>query len=80
MTQIISMKAAGRIWSAHREIEAAGKLLADIQETLKGGRCPTPVDPFGRQRTFQLGVPSENGHRLLDVMLIRLTHTNAETY
>lgn len=69
MTNIISMATAARVWSAHREIETGKKLLAEIEEALREGRDPTPVDPVWRtRRGYQLGVPiSDSGHRLLNV-------------
>lgn len=65
----ISMATAHRIWSAWREIEVAKKLLHDIDEALKSGSDPTPLDGFGRRsRYYTLGVPmNESSHRLLDV-------------
>lgn len=64
----ISMATAHRIWSAWREIEVAQKLLHDIDEALKSGSDPTPLDGFGRRSRYTLGVPiSESSHRLLDV-------------
>lgn len=68
MTNIITMETAARIWGAHREIETAKKLLADIEGCLRRGDDPTPIDPFGRRRAYDLGVPSgDNSRRLLDV-------------
>lgn len=66
--KLISMQAAARIWGCHREIEAGQKLLAEITDALKRGTDPTPMDPFGRRTTYQLGIPSgETSHRLLGV-------------
>lgn len=59
---IVSKDTAHRIWAAHREIETAQKLLADIIET-GGGEKATPLDRDSR-RHYQLGVPSGSGHRL----------------
>src|SRR5262245_40806805 len=64
----ISMDLAHRIWTAHREIDVATKLLGDIEESLSRGEPPTPLDAFGRRRGYQLGVPSgDDRHRLFDV-------------
>ena len=62
---IVSMETANRLWLAHREIEVARKLLADIRETIARGE-PTPLDR-GYPRGYQLGLPSGTGHRVLDV-------------
>lgn len=68
MSRVISMEAAYRVWMAHREIAAATKLLADIEEASRHGGDPTPIDAFGRQRMFSLGVPhGDNSQRLLNV-------------
>jgi hypothetical protein len=68
MTNTISMDAARRIWTAHREIEVGKKLLADIKAALDRRDDATPIDPFGRRRNYTLGVPSgDNAHRMLDV-------------
>jgi hypothetical protein len=65
----ISSKTAMDIAFAHREVETAEKLLAEIEETR--GRYPQPDirDAFGRrQNGLQLGVPTGNsGHRLFDL-------------
>ncbi len=67
-TKTISMQTAHRIWSAHREIQAATKLLDDLRGKLAAGENPTPLDGFGRPRGYQLGTPIEHGgHRLYDV-------------
>ncbi len=62
---IVSMETANRLWLAHREIEVAEKLLADVRETIASA-APTPIER-GYPRGYQLGVPSGGGHRLLDV-------------
>ena len=68
MTGLISMAAAHRIWTAHREIEAGTKLLANIDDALQRGEDATPLDPFGRRRPYQLGAPmGDNTHKLLNV-------------
>jgi len=60
---IVSKETAHRIWVAHREIETARNLLADIaEEASLGGETPFDRD---RRRHYQLGVPSSpGGHRL----------------
>jgi hypothetical protein len=65
MTNILSQEAAARIWTAHQEIETGRKLLADIAAALKEGRDPNPLDPFGRRRPFELGVPGMHDSRLM---------------
>jgi hypothetical protein len=68
MANVLSMEAASRIWTAHREIEVGRKLLADIKEALKEGRDPNPVDHWGRRRHFSLGVPSgETSERIVQL-------------
>jgi hypothetical protein len=68
MTSTISMGAAYRIWTAHREIEVGEKLLADIAKTLAEGGDPSPYEPSGRHRRgYSLGVPSGSGERILNV-------------
>ena len=54
---------------AHREIETAEKLLAEIVEAINDREMPELRDAFGRrQGGLQLGVPSGNdGHRLFNV-------------
>ncbi len=66
---MISPETARAIAYAHREIEVAEKLLADITESLSRRELPDIRDAFGRrQGGLQLGVPSsENGHRLFNV-------------
>jgi len=61
---IVTKDTAHRIWLAHREIETAHKLLADIKGTgaEQQGRA-TPLDRDSRQH-LQLGVPLGTGHRL----------------
>ena len=64
----ISMEAAHRIWTAHREIEVGQKLLADIAAAKDKGGDPTPLDPFGRRRQFSFGVPmGDSGERMFNV-------------
>ena len=68
-TSTISMEAAHRLWLAHREIEVGRKLLADIEETLKEMKPPTPLDPHHRgRRAYTFGIPNGMGaERILDV-------------
>lgn len=64
---IVSKETAHRIWTAHREIEVAQKLLADIREEAGRGEPETPFDRDTRKH-YQLGVPtSTSGHRLFFV-------------
>jgi hypothetical protein len=65
---MISMETARRIWHCYREIATAQKLLAQLEQAIREGKVPDPLDDFDRHRCFQLGVPS--GHdcqRLFDV-------------
>jgi hypothetical protein len=66
---MISKDTAMSIALAYREIEAAEKLLADIDEARRRHQMPDMRDAFGRpQGGLQLGVPSgENGQRLFNV-------------
>lgn len=69
---MISQETAGSIWNCYREIAAAEKLLADMEQSEKeyhsDVRRETLKDAFGRHRNLQLGIPcGDNGHRLLDV-------------
>lgn len=68
---MISYETSTAIAYAHREIEAAEKLLAEITDTInrRVGDPPDIRDAFGRrQEGLQLGVPSgSNGHRLFNV-------------
>lgn len=68
---MITAETAIAIAYAYREIETAEKLLAEIEETMKGYRHEPPDirDAFGRRVDgLQLGVPSgSNGHRLFNV-------------
>jgi hypothetical protein len=59
MIKILSQEAAGRVWSAHREIMVGQKLLADIADAMKDGRDPNPIDWQGNHRPFTLGVPRD---------------------
>ena len=67
----ITQETAAAIWTAYREIEAAEKLLSDIEKESEWEHdktAPVLKDAFGRKRNLQLGVPSgENCHRLFDV-------------
>lgn len=68
---MITQETATLIFAAHREIEAAEKLLADLAEAQRfepDKFAPALKDAFGRQRHIELGIPSgENGHRLYRV-------------
>ena len=64
----ITMETAARLWKCHREIEIAKKLVADLEEKLRDGEDPTPLDAFGRPRPYSLGVyTSDNSQRLYEV-------------
>lgn len=65
---LISKATAARIWTAHHQIELAGKLLEDIRTSIEKGGSPTPTDPVDRHRRgYTLGVPVTMGERLFDV-------------
>lgn len=66
---MITIETATDIAMAHREIEAAEKLLADIEGAVDRFATKDIRDAFGRRQDgLQLGVPSgENGHRLFTV-------------
>lgn len=71
---MITQETAARIWHAHRDIEAAEKMLEDIATEERKGLAghdryqPTIRNAFGNRRSFQLGIPSGgDGHRLLDL-------------
>ena len=66
---MISKETSTDIAIAHREIETAEEMLAEIVEALKDREMPDIRDAFGgRQGGRQLGVPSgNNGHRLFNV-------------
>lgn len=65
----ITAQTAMDIALAHREVETAEKLLADIKDTMKRHEQPDIRDVFGRrQGGLQLGVPSgETSQRLFMV-------------
>jgi hypothetical protein len=65
----ISKQTAMDIALAHREVEAATALLAEIEDALGRRQAPDIRDAFGRhQDGLQLGVPhGNNGHRLFNV-------------
>lgn len=74
MSSVVKQETAARIFSAHREILAAKKLLSDLAEVEKQNErngdqgMATLRDAFGRRRQLQLGIPSgEGSHRLFDV-------------
>ncbi len=69
---MISKETAERIWNCHREIATAKTLLSELETEVRKcgdeGGNPNPRDVFGRQKPYQLGVPSGPGsHRLYDV-------------
>jgi hypothetical protein len=69
---VITQETCAAIYSAHREIIAGEKMLADMKEErerMKADKyAPTLKDAFGRVRQLQLGIPSgENSHRIFDV-------------
>lgn len=71
---MITQETASAIWSAYREIAAAEKLLADMDEIRnqpfsdRDKYAPTLKDAFGRRQHLQMGIPSgENGHRIFEV-------------
>ncbi len=71
---MITQETAIAIWAAHREIESAKKLIADMAAERekpfadRSKHAPTLKDAFGQRRHLQLGVPSgENCHRIFDV-------------
>lgn len=66
----ISKETATDIALAHREIETAQALLAEIEETLSKRRAPDIRDAFGRRVSgLELGVPtgSNNSCRCFNV-------------
>jgi hypothetical protein len=66
---MISKTTATDIALAHREIESAEKLLAEIDEALDRRTIPDIRDAFGRRQDgLTLGVPTGNsGHCLFNV-------------
>ena len=69
---MITQETCAAIYSAHREIIAGEKLLADMKIERERAQADkyaaTLKDAFGRVRQLQLGIPSgENAHRLFDV-------------
>lgn len=66
---MISQQTATALAYAHREIEVAEKLLADLTESLSRREAPDIRNAFGRRPNgLQLGIPNgENGHRLFNV-------------
>lgn len=66
----VSADTARAIAFAHREIEVAEKLLADVESAMaKSSFDQKDIrDAFGRRHDgLQLGVPSGSGHRLFNV-------------
>ena len=69
---IIKKETAAKIWQCYREIEAAEKLLQDMEERRKkypGDEYAQKLEnAFGRGQNLQLGIPSgENSHSLFNV-------------
>jgi len=74
---MVTQATAAEIWECYREIEAAEKLLADLDAAAKQQEGqydrrdkfePKLSDAFGRLARLQLGVPSgDNSHRLYGV-------------
>lgn len=69
---MITAETAARIWNCYREIDAAKKLIEDMNDSIKSDRDSPEAgslhDAFGRRRHLQLGVPSgDNSHRLFSV-------------
>src|SRR5258708_8424576 len=68
MANKIPMAPAAGIWKAHREIETATKMLAELRDKKKWGEDPNPLDAFGRRKPYTLGIPhGDNGHQLVDL-------------
>lgn len=66
----VSMETARAIAFAHREIETAEKLLADVEAAMATSSFDQKDirDAFGRRHDgLQLGVPSGSGHRIFNV-------------
>lgn len=69
---MITRETAAAIWNAYREIEAAEKLLGNMERERERAQvdkhAPTLRDAFGRVRQLSLGIPSgENAYQLFDV-------------
>lgn len=71
---MIKKETVERIWCCYREIEAAEKLIADLDAAQNAPFAdhekfaPTLKDAFGRRRHLQMGIPSgESAHRIYDV-------------
>lgn len=62
----VSYETAANIAYAYKEIEVAGKLLAEIREAISKSEAPDIRDAFGRRTgALQLGVPSGNNSQRL---------------
>jgi hypothetical protein len=59
----ISYDTAGQIAYAHKEIESAKTLLAELEKAEQGRELPDLRDAFGRRRGIELGVPSGDASR-----------------
>lgn len=65
---MIKRQTAAQIAYAYAEIDAAEKLLEEIEAAKKDFREPDFRDGFGRRRGLTLGVPSgDSGQRILDL-------------
>lgn len=65
----VSKETAMALAFAHREVETAEKLLAEITKAMAPHEAPDIRDDFGRlQNGLQLGVPlGSGGHRLFNL-------------
>ena len=69
---MITQKTCERIWHCYREIAAGRNLLKELAEKRERMNHVNPArepvrlpDVFGRERDFQLGIPSgENSHQI----------------
>ena len=50
MANTITMATAAAIWKAHREIETATKMLAELRDKKKWGEDPNPLDARSEER------------------------------
>ena len=67
---LLSKDTAARVWQAHREIENARKLRAEV-EGMIAERRPSPTKGDDWECHLELGFPmrQDNGHRLFRVPL-----------
>lgn len=69
---MVSKETCERIWHCYREVAAGKNLLKDLAEKKERMNQVNPArepvrlpDVFGRERDFQLGIPSgENSHQI----------------